>query len=123
MTLDSFPGFSFPKLHYKIEDFEFNVEEKDRIRMLKKVAFEGIGKIIFERNLDLDGWYLILELISKLIFFGYRRMAKMQFRELSDDEWALIQPVLPPKAPTGRPRADDRQTSNGILYVLLTGCR
>ncbi|MBD3191165.1 MAG: IS5 family transposase [Candidatus Heimdallarchaeota archaeon] len=47
----------------------------------------------------------------------------MQFRELSDDEWALIQPVLPPKAPTGRPRADDRQTINGILYVLLTGCR
>lgn len=33
------------------------------------------------------------------------------------------EPHLPPKAKTGRPRADDRGTLNGILYVLLSGCR
>lgn len=43
--------------------------------------------------------------------------------DLTDQEWALIQPLLPEPAPTGRPRADDRQTINGILYVLRTGCR
>lgn len=43
--------------------------------------------------------------------------------DLRDDEWALIQPLLPPPARTGRPRADDRKTTNGILYVLKTGCR
>jgi len=47
----------------------------------------------------------------------------MEFRELSDEEWVLIKPLLPPKAETGRPRADDRATINGILYVLTTGCR
>ena len=43
--------------------------------------------------------------------------------DLTNQEWALIQPLLPPRAPTGRPRADDRKTINGILYVLKTGCR
>jgi len=47
----------------------------------------------------------------------------MEFRELSDEQWQFIQPLLPPKASTGRPRADDRRTLNGILYVLTTGCR
>jgi transposase len=43
----------------------------------------------------------------------------MEFRELSDEEWELIKPLLPPK--TGRPRVDDRRVINGILYVLVTG--
>ena len=42
---------------------------------------------------------------------------------LDDDVWALIQPLLPPSARTGRPRADDRRTLDGILYVLANGCR
>jgi transposase len=47
----------------------------------------------------------------------------MEFRELSDEEWELIKLLLPPKAKTGRLRADDRRVLNGILYVLTTGCR
>ncbi|MEM2405737.1 MAG: transposase [Candidatus Methanomethylicia archaeon] len=47
----------------------------------------------------------------------------MEFRELSDEEWELIRPLLPPKAKTGRPRINDRLVINGILYVLVTGCR
>jgi transposase len=31
--------------------------------------------------------------------------------------------LLPSKAKTGRSRADDRCIINGILYVLITGCR
>jgi len=42
---------------------------------------------------------------------------------LSDRQWGFIQPLLPPPARTGRPRADDRRTVEGILYVLITGCR
>src|SRR6478672_8923553 len=42
---------------------------------------------------------------------------------LTDRQWAFIQPLLPPPAPTGRPRADDRRTIEGILYILITGCR
>jgi transposase len=42
---------------------------------------------------------------------------------LSDKQWALIRPFLPPPARTGRPRANDRRTIEGILYILITGCR
>jgi transposase len=42
---------------------------------------------------------------------------------LTDRQWAFIRPHLPPPARTGRPRAADRRTFEGILYVLTTGCR
>ena len=42
---------------------------------------------------------------------------------LTDGQWAFIQLFLPPPARTGRPRADDRCTIEGILYVLITSCR
>jgi transposase len=42
---------------------------------------------------------------------------------LTDRQWAFISPLLPLPARTGRPRADDRRTIDGILYVLITGCR
>jgi transposase len=44
-------------------------------------------------------------------------------RELTDEQWAVRAPLLPPPARTGRPRADDRRTLHGILDVLTTGCR
>ncbi|MGC8962189.1 MAG: transposase, partial [Candidatus Bathyarchaeia archaeon] len=47
----------------------------------------------------------------------------MEFRELSDGEWEVIKPLLPPRVRVGRPRADDRMVLNGILYVLFAGCR
>jgi hypothetical protein len=43
----------------------------------------------------------------------------MEFRELSDVEWEIIKPLLPPRASAGRPGIDDRLVVNGILYVLL----
>jgi transposase len=43
--------------------------------------------------------------------------------DLTDKEWSILAPLMPLKAATGRPRADDRKTLNGILYVLSTGCR
>jgi transposase len=43
--------------------------------------------------------------------------------DLSDAQWELIRPLLSPAKATGRPRANDRCTLNGILYVLRTGCR
>jgi transposase len=43
---------------------------------------------------------------------------------LSDELWALIEPVLPRSSPSpkgGRPRLDDRKALTGILFVLTTG--
>ena len=47
----------------------------------------------------------------------------MQHLKFTDSQWALIQPLLPPRSRTGRPRANDRRTLNAILFVLKTGCR
>jgi transposase len=40
--------------------------------------------------------------------------------DLSDKEWAIIEPLLPNK-PRGVPRVDDRRVLNGIFWVLRTG--
>jgi len=47
----------------------------------------------------------------------------MQFHELTDKQWDLIKPSLPNLAHTSRPRVDDRTVINGVLYVLMSGCR
>jgi len=43
--------------------------------------------------------------------------------DLSDGEWALLHPLLPPAKPGGRPRSSDlRSILNAIFYVLRSGC-
>jgi transposase len=43
--------------------------------------------------------------------------------ELTDAQWQQIGSLIqPPSSGRGRPRANDRKTLNGILYVLYTGC-
>jgi transposase len=46
----------------------------------------------------------------------------MSRHDLSDAQWALIQPLLPDQPKVGRKRKNDRRNINGILYVLKTGC-
>jgi transposase len=44
--------------------------------------------------------------------------------DLTDGEWALIEPMIPPARRGGRPRdVNVREVLNGILYVLWTGCQ
>ncbi|MEV0301412.1 transposase [Streptomyces prasinus] len=40
--------------------------------------------------------------------------------ELTDQEWELLAPLIP-RAATGRPRVDDRQVVNGMVYKIRTG--
>jgi transposase len=47
----------------------------------------------------------------------------VEFRGLSDFGWGVVRSFLPPRSRVGWPRADDRVVLNGILYVLITGCR
>jgi transposase len=43
--------------------------------------------------------------------------------DLTDAEWALIAPLIPPAKRGGRKReVDVREVLNGLLYVLETGC-
>jgi putative transposase len=43
--------------------------------------------------------------------------------DLTDEQFALIEPLLPRRKHTGRPPADLRQVINAILYLLRTGCQ
>ena len=43
--------------------------------------------------------------------------------DVTDEQWALIEPHLPPQPASGRRRRHDRQVLNAILYVMRTGCR
>ena len=44
--------------------------------------------------------------------------------DLTEDEWALVEPMIPAAKPGGnRRRVDVREVMNGIMYVLSTGCQ
>lgn len=43
--------------------------------------------------------------------------------DLTDEQWQLIEPLLPKVKPGGRPRSTNmRDVVNGILYLVRTGC-
>jgi transposase len=53
-------------------------------------------------------------------------MARKTKRVLTDADWERIAPHLPRPKPSpkgGRPRADDRECLEGILWVVRTGAR
>lgn len=41
---------------------------------------------------------------------------------LSDKQWEVIKPLLPPQPRTGRRREHDREVLNSLVYRLVTGC-
>jgi transposase len=44
--------------------------------------------------------------------------------DLTDDEWAIVAPMIPPGRHGGRKRSVNvREVLNGIFYVLWTGCQ
>ncbi len=44
--------------------------------------------------------------------------------DLTDEEWALVEPLIPPAKRGGRRRSvDAREVVNGLMYVLSTGCQ
>src|SRR3954462_3883669 len=50
-------------------------------------------------------------------------MRKAYPSDLSDDQWALIEPLIPVNT-TGRPReVDMREVLNAILYLNRSGCQ
>ena len=44
--------------------------------------------------------------------------------DLTDEEWAILEPLIPAAKPGGRPRTINmREVVNGIFYLLKTGCQ
>jgi putative transposase len=43
---------------------------------------------------------------------------------LSDEQYALLAPMIPPAKPGGRPRTTDmRRMLDGLFYLVRTGCQ
>ena len=54
----------------------------------------------------------------------YTRPRDRYESDLTDEEWNLVEPCLPPPAGRGRPRKTDlREVFNAIQYVRDTGCQ
>lgn len=54
----------------------------------------------------------------------YRRDHLRYPSDLTDEEWALIEPLIPPgRRGGGKRRVDMREVVNGLTYVLSTGCQ
>ena len=54
----------------------------------------------------------------------YNRDGMRYPSDLTDAEWALVEPLIPPAKHGGRKREIDmREVLNGLLYVLSTGCQ
>ena len=46
----------------------------------------------------------------------------MNERDMTDEQWERLRPLLPPQRPaTGRPAHDHRRIVNGIVFILRTG--
>ena len=53
-----------------------------------------------------------------------RRVGQRYDSDLTDEEWALVKPMIPPPKPGGGKRTVNiREVLNGIFYVLWTGCQ
>src|SRR4051812_8895216 len=54
----------------------------------------------------------------------HRRESARYPSDMTDREWAMIAPLLPPPKPGGRPRRTDlRAVMNAILYIASGGCQ
>ena len=53
-----------------------------------------------------------------------RRVSQRYDSDLTNEEWALVDPLIPPpKRGGGKRTVNIREVLNGILYVLWTGCQ
>jgi transposase len=51
------------------------------------------------------------------------RSRKAYKSDLTDEQWAILEPLLPPEKPGGRPReVDMREVINTLLYHVRAGC-
>jgi hypothetical protein len=93
------------------------------------VALEPIQKLIeWDESFAIPRWALICEKERAMWKPEHRQAGRRKGRrydsDLSDAEWALIAPMIPPARRGGRPRdVNVREVLNGIFYVLWTVCQ
>jgi transposase len=61
---------------------------------------------------------------TKITRRDYERRGGRYASDVTDREWALIEPLMPSRKPTGRPRTTDlRGVCDALLYMAATGCQ
>ena len=59
-----------------------------------------------------------------LCFQGATMQGTSYPSDLTDQQWAILAPLIPPAKPGGRPRTTNmRQVINAILYMVRSGCQ
>jgi predicted DNA-binding transcriptional regulator YafY/transposase len=91
---------------------------------IKVIEPETLRKWIIAVSRSMLNTYKTESLPPRSVFSDPKRWmdsANVADIELTDNQWVLINNILPPKPWTGRPRINDRRIINGILWVLRTG--
>ena len=61
---------------------------------------------------------------TKITRVEHARAGQRYASDLTEREWALISPFIPPARRGGRPRTTDlREVVNALLYMASTGCQ
>jgi transposase/heme-degrading monooxygenase HmoA len=72
-----------------------------------------------------ESWGRLMEMSRAVAGAVKAREERATSAPLTDEQWERIWPLLPVtiRGGVGRPRANDRRTLDGVLYVLRSGCR
>ena len=86
--------------------------QKSRVASIRGILHKGINKME-----DAMPWTATSQP-------QYRRRNDCRQNDLTDEEWALIAPLLPEQGRMGRPRkTDPRRVFDAIQYMLGSGCQ
>jgi len=104
-----------PKLADAIQTFFFDHLESD--------LRTGAGIFTVWIKDDGSGYLRCGRLIPPGGFIVATTSRKPYPSDLTDAQWAILEPLLPPRVPAGSPRTTDlREVLNAIFYVLTSGC-
>jgi transposase len=92
----------------------------DFLLRLQTVHSEAIRKVWFALTYGSHGYYPIFPGVSPMT----TSTRKPSLTDLTDDQWHILQPLIPLAKPGGRPRqVDMREVIHTLLYLHRTGCQ
>jgi transposase len=100
-----------------------------RARAHTKYGYDVFVANIYSKQLSCPGWFSLTRVChvdTGAASEALRALPKVQRgypTDISDMEWKLVEPLLPGKARTGRPRKTElRQVINALRYLVRSGC-
>ncbi len=97
-------------------------ELQRRVHTIIAQVAEGTGVKILNGVVSSDHSHLFVSIPPLKAQVGEYGRA-MSDTELTDEQWKVLEPLLPPQPSTGRRREHDQEVLNSIIYRLKTGIR